>query len=464
LYGGAIQIGDLASIGEDFSGYHTLSYNTFVNNVGYTYLGTSLGNSIFVADGSDLNLMANVFASSVHSNNQVYIVMGGEDSFNSDFNFTTAVESPYAESVTWEDLDLTRELGIIQNATAGFGMYENDMEAIGWRPSRSSVLFNAVDSLALAASMGDGVRIPLTDFFTGARANSVGESGLETAGSLIANTPTPPATPPPPPVTPPPLPPLSHIVIPPAAAGAQTQFLVNGNNMSGTTTVINGGIKLAWDSYQVNITPTLTPGSLSGIATDGTLEYVVGDGTSTTVSGFGLLPLSKVHVYILSTPILLGTFTTDADGKFTGSLVLPSTMASGKHFLQVNGYTKQNTIASGSVAVRVQRVVENVATSKALIFRVNSSQLTNKNKDLLNQLVQEVRSVPGYLQKAKIIVNGSASPEGIARLNSRLAKSRANAVVSYLKELGIASEIIEVTQEDKRSRSAQVQVIYKNKA
>jgi outer membrane protein OmpA-like peptidoglycan-associated protein len=169
-------------------------------------------------------------------------------------------------------------------------------------------------------------------------------------------------------------------------------------------------------------------------------------------------------VYILSTPILLGTFTTDADGKFTGSLVLPSTMASGKHFLQVNGYTKQNTIASGSVAVRVQRVVENVATSKALIFRVNSSQLTNKNKDLLNQLVQEVRSVPGFLQKAKIIVNGSASPEGIARLNSRLAKSRANAVVSYLKELGIASEIIEVTQEDKRSRSAQVQVIYKNKA
>jgi predicted outer membrane repeat protein len=461
LYGGAIQIGDFTGIGEDFSGYHTLSYNTFVDNVGFTHLGTNLGNSI-VAVGSDLNLMANVFASSAHSNNQVYIILSGEHSFNSDFNFTTADVYPVGQSVTWEDLDLTRELGIIQNATAGFGMYENDMEAIGWRPSRSSVLFNAVDSLALAASMGDGVVIPLTDFFTGARANSVGESGLETAGSLIANTP--PATPPPPPVTPPPLPPLSHIVIPPAAAGAQTQFLVNGNNMSGTTTVINGGIRLAWDSYQVNITPTLTPGSLSGIATDGTLEYVVGDGTSTTVSGFGLLPLSKVHVYILSTPILLGTFTTDADGKFTGSLVLPSTMASGKHFLQVNGYTKQNTIASGSVAVRVQRVVENVATSKPLIFRVNSSQLTNKNKDLLNQLVQEVRSVPGYLQKAKIIVNGSASPEGIARLNSRLAKSRANAVVSYLKELGIASEIIEVTQEDKRSRSAQVQVIYKNKA
>jgi len=461
VYGGAIQMFGFDNDG--IGGYHTLSYNTFVDNVGYTGPGFNVGNSILAADFSYLNLMANVFASSAHSNNQVYI-LGLGDSINSDFNFTTAVVYPVGQSVTWEDLDLTRELGIIQNATAGFGLYENDMEAIGWRPSRSSVLFNAVDSLALAASMGDGVRIPLTDFFTGARANSVGESGLETAGSLIANTPTPPATPPPPPVTPPPLPPLSHIVIPPAAAGAQTQFLVNGNNMSGTTTVINGGIRLAWDSYQVNITPTLTPGSLSGIATDGTLEYVVGDGTSTTVSGFGLLPLSKVHVYILSTPILLGTFTTDADGKFTGSLVLPSTMASGKHFLQVNGYTKQNTIASGSVAVRVQRVVENVATSKPLIFRVNSSQLTNKNKDLLNQLVQEVRSVPGYLQKAKIIVNGSASPEGIARLNSRLAKSRANAVVSYLKELGIASEIIEVTQEDKRSRSAQVQVIYKNKA
>jgi outer membrane protein OmpA-like peptidoglycan-associated protein len=174
--------------------------------------------------------------------------------------------------------------------------------------------------------------------------------------------------------------------------------------------------------------------------------------------------MSTVHVYILSTPTLLGTFTTDAEGKFTGSLVLPSTMASGKHYLQVNGYSKQSTIASGSVAVRIQRVVENQASSKPITFRVNSSRLTKANKDLLSKLVQDIRSVPGFLQKAKITVNGSASPEGIARLNSRLAKARANAVVSYLKELGITPEIIEVTQEDKRSRSAQVQVIYKNKA
>jgi outer membrane protein OmpA-like peptidoglycan-associated protein len=174
--------------------------------------------------------------------------------------------------------------------------------------------------------------------------------------------------------------------------------------------------------------------------------------------------MSTVHVYILSTPTLLGTFTTDAEGKFTGSLVLPSNMASGKHYLQVNGYSKQSTIASGSVAVRIQRVVENQASSKPITFRVNSSRLTKANKDLLSKLVQDIRSVPGFLQKAKIVVNGSASPEGIARLNSRLAKARANAVVSYLKGLGITPEIIEVTQEDKRSRSAQVQVIYKNKA
>jgi hypothetical protein len=409
-----------------------------------------------------LNLLANVFASSEHNEGQVVVI--GEDGIAeaSGFNFTTAADSLYAESVTWEDLDFSIEEGVIQDATAGFGMFETDLETFGWRPSRSSVLTNAVNSADVAESIGDGLTIPTSDFFGGGRANSNGESGLETAGSLAIYTA---------PVsgggggyTPPPLPPLSHIVIPPAAAASQTLFLVNGNTINGTTSVVNGAIRLAWDSYQVNITPTLTAGSLSAIAADGVLEYVVGDGTTTTVSGSGLLPMSTVHVYILSTPTLLGTFTTDAEGKFTGSLVLPSTMASGKHYLQVNGYSKQSTIASGSVAVRVMRVVENQASSKPITFRVNSSRLTKANKDLLSKLVQDIRSVPGFLQKAKIIVNGSASPEGIARLNSRLAKARANAVVSYLKELGITPEIIEVTQEDKRSRSAQVQVIYKNKA
>jgi outer membrane protein OmpA-like peptidoglycan-associated protein len=138
-------------------------------------------------------------------------------------------------------------------------------------------------------------------------------------------------------------------------------------------------------------------------------------------------------------------------------------MASGKHYLQVNGYSKQSTIASGSVAVRVQRVVESTTSSQPIIFKVNSSRLSTKDKNLINKLIQEIRSASGFVKNSKIIVNGSASPEGIARLNSRLAKARANAVIAYLKELGISSDIIEVTQDDKRSRSAQVQVIYNNK-
>jgi predicted outer membrane repeat protein len=464
ISGGAIQIGNYMG---GPGGYHTLSYNTFVDNDGtyvyYTGEDNSYAPSIFASAG-ELNLMANVFASSNYNQSQVIVLGEGAIAETSGFNFTTAADSLYAESVTWEDLDFSIEEGVIQDATAGFGMFETDLETFGWRPSRSSVLANVVNSVDVAESIGDGFTIPTSDFFGGGRANSNGESGLETAGALTTITP---------PIsgggggggyTPPPLPPLSHIVIPPAAAASQTLFLVNGNTINGTTSVVNGAIRLAWDSYQVNITPTLTAGSLSAIAADGVLEYVVGDGTTTTVSGFGLLPMSTVHVYILSTPTLLGTFTTDAEGKFTGSLVLPSTMASGKHYLQVNGYSKQSTIASGSVAVRIQRVVENQASSKPITFRVNSSRLTKANKDLLSKLVQDIRSVPGFLQTAKIVVNGSASPEGMARLNSRLAKARANAVVSYLKGLGITPEIIEVTQEDKRSRSAQIQVIYKNKA
>jgi predicted outer membrane repeat protein len=444
------------------SGYHSLSYNTFVNN---------LEPSIVASGFVDLYLLANVFADEYHDYGHVYFYGPGEDFIGEDFNleshfnYTTAAESLYATPVTWGELDLELEVGARNNTTAGFGEYERDLELLGWRPSLTSVLANVVPSFELGDFIEDGFPIiPTFDFFGAPRENTVGGSGLETVGALRAGVPTPPNPGGGGGYTPPPLPPLSHIVIPPAAAASQTLFLVNGNTINGTTSVVNGAIRLAWDSYQVNITPTLTAGSLSAIAADGVLEYVVGDGTTTTVSGSGLLPMSTVHVYILSTPTLLGTFTTDAEGKFTGSLVLPSTMASGKHYLQVNGYSKQSTIASGSVAVRVMRVVENQASSKPITFRVNSSRLTKANKDLLSKMVQDIRSVPGFLQKTKIVVNGSASPEGMARLNSRLAKARANAVVSYLKGLGITPEIIEVTQEDKRSRSAQVQVIYKNKA
>jgi predicted outer membrane repeat protein len=456
--------GDLVDILDEYyadRGLHALSYNTFVNN---------LYPSIEVHGYVDILLLANVFADEEHNWNHVYFNGPGEDGnagvvvLEYASNFTTAAQSSYADPVTWDELELEPEVGTRNNVTAGFGEFELPLELTGWRPSSTSVLANVVPSFDLGELVQDGFPIlPSFDFFGASRDNALGESGFETAGALRALAGTPPnpgggggfvA----------PLPPLSHIVIPPAAAASQTLFLLNGVNMSGTTSVVNGAIRLAWDSYQVNITPTLAPGSLSGIASDGVLEYVVGDGTTATVSGSGLLPMSTVHVYILSTPTLLGTFTTDAEGKFTGSLVLPSTMASGKHYLQVNGYSKQSTIASGSVAVRVQRIVEGKASSQPITFRVNSSRLSTKNKDLIKKLVQEIRSVSGFVQKSKIVVNGSASPEGIARLNSRLAKARANAVVAYLKELGISADIVEVTQEDKRSRSAQIQVIYKNKA
>ena len=453
--GGAVQIGN--NFGED-GGFHTLSYNTFVDNQGFE--DGLFANSIYAIQG-EINLIANVFADSSHSNNQVFF--GGSSDWNYiASNFTTAAtdENGYASSVTWDDLDLTREIGVIQNATAGFGDFEVDLEAIGWRPSRSSVLANAVNSADVAEALGRGAAIPTSDMFFGARANSQGESGVETAGSLTIQTPPAPSNYFPSPQ----LPPLSFVQMPAAASGPQTQFLVNGSSMNGTTTVVNGAIRLTWDSYQVNITPTLAPGSLSGVASDGVLEYIVGDGTSTTVSGFGLMPLSTVQIYILSTPTLLGTFSTDAEGKFSDSMVLPSTMASGMHYLQVNGYSKQRTTVSGSVAVRVQRVVESTASSKPITFKVNSSRLSTKNKNLIKQLVQEIASASGFVQNSKIIINGSASPEGTARLNKRLAQARANAVMAYLEELGVNPGIIEVTQDDKRSRSAQIQLVYKNKA
>lgn len=71
------------------------------------------------------------------------------------------------------------------------------------------------------------------------------------------------------------------------------------------------------------------------------------------VSGDGFAPGSLVDVWLFSTPTPVGTVTVGADGRFTGTLALPASIAPGSHTLQVNGVASGGSARSLNLGVQV---------------------------------------------------------------------------------------------------------------
>ena len=100
--------------------------------------------------------------------------------------------------------------------------------------------------------------------------------------------------------------------------------------------------------------------SISGLAPDGTALPVDANGIVTfqsdgkvSVAGNGYAANSEVRVYFFSTPVLLGTVTTDSLGAFSASFPLPADVAVGDHTLQLRGYTTGGAVRNLNLGVRV---------------------------------------------------------------------------------------------------------------
>jgi len=83
------------------------------------------------------------------------------------------------------------------------------------------------------------------------------------------------------------------------------------------------------------------------------LDLNTGDRLSVSMKGY--LPGSGAGVAILSTPVQVGTMTVSASGALTGSFRVPSSVPSGRHTLQVNGYSLSGELRSVALGVVVTR-------------------------------------------------------------------------------------------------------------
>jgi len=72
------------------------------------------------------------------------------------------------------------------------------------------------------------------------------------------------------------------------------------------------------------------------------------------VHGDGFMPDSDVDVTLHSTPVHLGTFTTDASGAFTATVTIPADTAAGAHTIVLTGTSPNGQPATVDLALTVQ--------------------------------------------------------------------------------------------------------------
>ena len=222
----------------------------------------------------------------------------------------------------------------------------------------------------------------------------------------------------------------SPVVIP---SGSNSTTVENGvpvntttttNQSSGTVTV--GGSDWSATVYGQNSANNPAPLSNGKILITGDAGLVL--------SGTGYAPNSTVKIYSFSTPVLLGTFTTDANGRFVGTVYLPVGLEAGDHALQMNGVSPNQKSRSVSVAFRLAET-HAASVVKAVYFDFKKASVNAAAGKVLKGLKSSLKgaksvvfNVTGYN------VKGHTKSSDI-----KLAVTRVKNTVVALKKLGISA-------------------------
>lgn len=82
-----------------------------------------------------------------------------------------------------------------------------------------------------------------------------------------------------------------------------------------------------------------------------------------TFSGTGFAPNSPVQVWLFSTPTNLKRVVTDANGNFSGSALVPESVPTGEHTVQLNGVSEDGKLRSVALGVVVEKPTATDTTS-----------------------------------------------------------------------------------------------------
>ena len=190
-------------------------------------------------------------------------------------------------------------------------------------------------------------------------------------------------------------------------------------------------VSLPSAQVQVNLSSTSPRGAINPIQNT-TLTIV--RGSEIKISAEGFLPNSDVAVYVFSTPILLGTVKTDAQGKSVSTLASPTSLEIGAHTIQLVGFLKDSSAAKISVPMVV------LQTSSTKTFKVYFDMASAK---ISTAQLKALKSALAKIDKKKIssiAIKGFAQKTAKQKHDDKLIQLRAANVAKVLKSLGITTK------------------------
>jgi len=284
-------------------------------------------------------------------------------------------------------------------------------------------------------------------------AESGSESATATVTIAVAAAPDPgpgPGPAPGPAPSPTPTPTPSPEMIPnfdPITSAQNSNIPSSGLSLGETVLLINGVLTVVTvrPDPQVNPTGVIVEGKgfsirLDGLSIGNEPLALSGGGVlaleqngTAAAAGFGFSAGTPVYVWLFSQPRLLSTLTVDADGAFGGTVPIPGDVPVGRHTLQINGLTPEGQVRSLSLGIQVTAAPERPMTTKATIsFAPASATLDASAKRTLRGLVKGRAKTT-----VRTVVIGYAHSNNWKTANRALAQRRANAVITYVKSLGV---------------------------
>ena len=220
----------------------------------------------------------------------------------------------------------------------------------------------------------------------------------------------------------------------------------------------NGSVSLSATGWGVSFIVASASGTVQPL--DGT-NLLATTGDSVAISLRGYLPHSIVNVYLMSDPVLLGSFEVDGSGSVLALVSLPQNIVFGAHSLQLNGVSDDGaTVRSASIALTIKSLF---VLQKALPFTATSAKLSASVSKAIASIAKAAKNGKGILVQVFATVQGKASAK-----DSKLAKNRAAsmaAVIAAFKKAGLKAIYVPNTgtgaQTGSKSVKVQVSVSYK---
>ena len=222
------------------------------------------------------------------------------------------------------------------------------------------------------------------------------------------------------------------VAVPEPVAVGEGLIVVDGRTTKVAVVAVEGRKwQVRGEDFSLEFVPQATFGQLDG-------SFSAKAGSWVDVNGDGFWPGTLVASYLPGALAdSLGKATVGADGTFSVRAKFPASLTAGQYVFQVNGLANATQVRSVNLGLRLLAAdpVTRKAVSKRVMFLPGQATLTAKARATLAKFVQQYRG------QASVAIAVPTVGKGATTQDRALARKRAQAVVSALKQQGVTTPV-----------------------